>query len=504
MRYRPRRRQRRRTRTSRASCPCAAPAQRTRGRGSFSAYLTGRGRHRRPPGRGGLVPHRDGVVGRRRRGTLHFVDPQEERHPPLGREYLRRGSRERADAAPSAVAGVAVAPTPDPVRGDEVVACVVRARDARRRRRARGRWPRRSSRIASRGSPTTRRRAFVAFVPTRCRSPRRRRSSAGRCATSSPRPSAGRPASTPAPSRSGRPPDGPLRAPDAASLRTAFVLAAPVSVPLRALLDRDRALVDRPGRCGNSAARAGIEKAEIRRALGVELHAVRPTRRWRSPSIWGSSRAGSTPSRWAERAASWPCAVPARAVQAGDADVVACVAGGTRTTSISFRRLLSSFSRFAQDAAYPYGFGGPNASFALLMDAYMREYGATREDFGKDRRRATPENARAFPHALMKSPLTLEAYLAARPIADPIALYDCVMPCAGAEAFLVTTPENRRRARPAHGVGARQRSSATTPSPRDPIQLRGGWAMDAGRALRHGWRRPRRPSTSSRPTTTIP
>ena len=39
----------------------------------------------------------------------------------------------------------------------------------------------------------------------------------------------------------------------------------------------------------------------------------------------------------------------ARAVQAGDADIVACVAGDTNHVD-SFRRMLSSFSRFAQDA----------------------------------------------------------------------------------------------------------------------------------------------------------
>ena len=57
----------------------------------------------------------------------------------------------------------------------------------------------------------------------------------------------------------------------------------------------------------------------------------------------------------------------ARAVQAGDADIVACVAGDTNHID-SFRQLLSSFSRFAMDASYPYGYGGPNANFALLTD----------------------------------------------------------------------------------------------------------------------------------------
>src|ERR1700761_7614134 len=72
----------------------------------------------------------------------------------------------------------------------------------------------------------------------------------------------------------------------------------------------------------------------------------------------------------------------ARAVQAGDAEVVACLAGDTANES-SFRDLLANFSSFARDAVYPYGAGGPNASFALIADAYMRVTGATRLDFGK-------------------------------------------------------------------------------------------------------------------------
>lgn len=165
----------------------------------------------------------------------------------------------------------------------------------------------------------------------------------------------------------------------------------------------------------------------------------------------------------------------ARAVQAGDVDVVACVAGDANHID-SFRRLLSSFSRFSQDATYPYGFGGPNATFALLMDAYMAEYGATRADFG---RIAVSQRANALknPHALMKSPLTLEQYLDARPIADPIALFDCVMPCAGAEAFLVMAPERARDLGLPHVLlrGAIERHNAYSS---DPVMVCGGWAMD--------------------------
>lgn len=165
----------------------------------------------------------------------------------------------------------------------------------------------------------------------------------------------------------------------------------------------------------------------------------------------------------------------ARAIQAGDAEIVACLAGDTNQID-SFRKLLSSFSRFALDAAYPYGYGGPNEMFALLTDRYMERHGATREDFGRICV-AQRENALRNPNAIMKKPLTLHDYLNARAIADPIALFDCVMPCAGAEAFLVMTEEAAAR----RGLAA-ARVSATIERhnafPEDEMQLRGGWEMD--------------------------
>ena len=106
----------------------------------------------------------------------------------------------------------------------------------------------------------------------------------------------------------------------------------------------------------------------------------------------------------------------------------------TRNHVDSFRHTIASFSQFARDAVYPYGSGGPNASFAFLTDHYMRTTGATREDFGK-LCVAQRQNALSIPHALFKKPLTLAEYLDARPIAEPLHLFDCVMPCAGGEGF---------------------------------------------------------------------
>ncbi len=164
-----------------------------------------------------------------------------------------------------------------------------------------------------------------------------------------------------------------------------------------------------------------------------------------------------------------------RAVEAGDASVVACIAADTNGTD-TFNATLGNFSRFTQDAVWPYGAGGPNASFALLTAHYIREYGAVPEDFGK-LCVAQRHNGTSFPHALFRKPLTLEQYLGARPIADPFRLFDCVMPCAGAEGFLVMS-----RARAA-GLGlpfvrVLSTSERHNSFPDDPIQMRGGWELD--------------------------
>jgi acetyl-CoA acetyltransferase len=106
----------------------------------------------------------------------------------------------------------------------------------------------------------------------------------------------------------------------------------------------------------------------------------------------------------------------------------------------------------------------------------MRTYGATREDFGK-LCVAQRANALKYPHALFKKPLALEEYLSARPIAEPLRLFDCVMPCAGAEAFIVLSEDRARSLNVPYArlLGAVERHNAF---PSDPIQMRAGWALE--------------------------
>ncbi len=165
----------------------------------------------------------------------------------------------------------------------------------------------------------------------------------------------------------------------------------------------------------------------------------------------------------------------ARAVQSGDANIVACIAGDTNHVD-SFRTMLSSFSRFSQDASYPYGSGGPNGSFSLITSHYMETYGTGREELGK-LCVAQRDNALKYPHALMKKPLTLEQYMNARLVADPIRLFDCVMPCAGGEGYLVMREEEAKALKLpyAHIRSTIERHNAY---PDDPVQYRGGWVLD--------------------------
>lgn len=166
----------------------------------------------------------------------------------------------------------------------------------------------------------------------------------------------------------------------------------------------------------------------------------------------------------------------ARAVQSGDAQIVACMGADTNIPG-GFRENTARFSQASQDAVYPIGAGGPNQSFAYITDHYIRRFGARAEDFGR-LCIAQRRNAQDNPRALLRAPLSMDDYLSARLIAGPIRLFDCVMPCAGAEGFLVMT---RSRAE-ALGLAYCPLLSAFemhNAHPGDTVQTRGGWSLKA-------------------------
>lgn len=164
----------------------------------------------------------------------------------------------------------------------------------------------------------------------------------------------------------------------------------------------------------------------------------------------------------------------ARAIQAHDANIVACIGADTANAE-SFAELVANFSSATIDGSFPYAAPGPNLPFALMTAAYADRYAVAREDFGHVCL-AQRYNANHCDYALLgKKSLSMEDYLAAPPIVEPLHLYDCVMPCAGADSFLVMREVQAIELgiRYVHLSSAFECFNAYAA---DPIQLRSGWS----------------------------
>ncbi len=84
-------------------------------------------------------------------------------------------------------------------------------------------------------------------------------------------------------------------------------------------------------------------------------------------------------------------------------------------------------------------FGALSAANWIGMNAnqYLHRYGATREMLGHIAITARA-NAARNPVAIYRDPMTMDDYMAARPITSPFGLYDCDVPCDGAIAVVVS------------------------------------------------------------------
>ncbi len=164
----------------------------------------------------------------------------------------------------------------------------------------------------------------------------------------------------------------------------------------------------------------------------------------------------------------------ARAVQCGDAEVIACIGGDTSAPG-DFQQLIANFTTFTRDAGYPYGGAGPNGVFALITQHNMNLQGIDRKDFAR-LCVAQRYNASHYPLSLLgQKALSESDYLNARPVAPPLHLYDCVMPCAGAEGLLVMSTQRARHLNLPHAEIASLAQCFNGYS-KDPIQTRTGAA----------------------------
>lgn len=150
----------------------------------------------------------------------------------------------------------------------------------------------------------------------------------------------------------------------------------------------------------------------------------------------------------------------ALAVSAGMANHVVCVFAdaplrGGKSGAQAFGG-VKSLSGMA-GLRYSSGLFGAPAIYAMAARRHMARYGTTVEHFG-----AVALAARAWaglnPAAVFREPLTMEAYLASRMIAEPFRLLDCATPVDGAIAVIVSATKRAADLRqpPVHILGLGQ------------------------------------------------
>ncbi len=134
-----------------------------------------------------------------------------------------------------------------------------------------------------------------------------------------------------------------------------------------------------------------------------------------------------------------------RGIEAGAADVI-LVIGGDATGLAGYGRIAANYNIATRDHLAPLGHGGPNGVYALVASRQMRAYGLTKSDYGHI---AVAQRAWAAnnPFAVYRTPLTIEEYLAAPMVADPLSRYDCVPVVAGAQAIVLAHPDRSPRGR---------------------------------------------------------
>jgi len=161
-----------------------------------------------------------------------------------------------------------------------------------------------------------------------------------------------------------------------------------------------------------------------------------------------------------------------RAVQDGLATYVLCLGGGAQDVS-SFQQRISRFNSSISDYLMPHGFGGMPGLFAIIQRKHMDQFGTTRQQLGRiavDLR----ANAQLNENALLRTPMSLDDYLSAPPIAEPLGLFDCVMPCSGGEAILVGPLDRVPKGKSVRLLAARERHNHPLG---EVAPVSGGWEL---------------------------
>jgi acetyl-CoA acetyltransferase len=180
------------------------------------------------------------------------------------------------------------------------------------------------------------------------------------------------------------------------------------------------------------------------------------------------------------------------AVATGQARHVLCFRTLTESSSQTAGRRASVQSSSSGRISGPYSyltpFKAPSAAIWLSMVAQrrMHEFGLTREQMGQIALNGR-RNAALNPEAIMRAPMSLDDYLAARMISEPLCLFDCDIPMDGAIAVIVSHSDAAKDLRqPPLRIEAMSATLSGRASWDQYEDLTGMAANDAGSAL---WKR---------------
>lgn len=130
----------------------------------------------------------------------------------------------------------------------------------------------------------------------------------------------------------------------------------------------------------------------------------------------------------------------AAAIASGQAETVLVCAGENRATGQTRDAAVASLMAVGHPYfEQPYGTSIPGF-YAMIAQRHMHVYGTTREQMAAVAVN-TREHALLHPNAHMKKPLTMEEVLEAKPIADPLGMFDCCLISDAGGAFIVTSAE---------------------------------------------------------------
>ena len=153
----------------------------------------------------------------------------------------------------------------------------------------------------------------------------------------------------------------------------------------------------------------------------------------------------------------------ASAVAAGIANCIVCYRGMNERSGRRYGRVpgMERVMTAPNDhfgSIMPYGLATPPSWVAMFARRYMHEFGATSEQLGWVAV-VCREHACMNPRAMFYGrPITLQDYMEARMIVEPLRLYDCCVDTDGAVAIIVTSADRAKDLKqiPAYIMGTTQ------------------------------------------------